>query len=57
MVDEKKTGRVSAGQRMGAFIIDASPHEELGQIFKFTILEPFKVECGATSIFPFSYRT
>jgi muconolactone delta-isomerase len=32
MVDEKKTGGVFAGQRVGAFIIDASSHEELGQI-------------------------
>jgi muconolactone delta-isomerase len=31
MVDEKKTGGVFAGQRMGAFIIDASSHEELGK--------------------------
>jgi hypothetical protein len=27
MVDDKKTGGVFAGQRMGAFIIDASSHE------------------------------
>ena len=32
MVDEKKTGGVFAGQRMGAFIIDASSHEEVGTI-------------------------
>ena len=32
MVDEKKTGGVFAGQRMGAFIIDASSHEEVGRI-------------------------
>jgi muconolactone delta-isomerase len=32
MVDDKKTGGVFAGQRMGAFIIDASSHEEVGKI-------------------------
>jgi hypothetical protein len=28
--DDKKTGGVFAGQRMGAFILDVSSHEEVG---------------------------
>jgi len=32
MVDEKKTGGVFAGQRMGVFILDVSSHEEIGRI-------------------------
>jgi muconolactone delta-isomerase len=31
IADEKKTGGVFAGQRMGVLIVDASSHEELGR--------------------------
>jgi len=32
MFDEKKTGGVFAGQRMGGFILDVSSHEEVGKV-------------------------
>ena len=32
MADEKKTGGVYAGQRMGVLILDASSHEDVGRV-------------------------
>jgi muconolactone delta-isomerase len=32
LVDDKRTGGVFAGQRMGAFILDLSSHEEVGTV-------------------------
>jgi hypothetical protein len=55
--ENKIKGRLLAGQRAGAFVIDASSNEELGKILEYSILGHDKVEGHSSTIIHICIRT